>query len=58
MGTVGVEWGKAGELSPADGSIGWPSQSSAGELALVVKIKESPVIAHSQIYFICQCWDP
>ena len=28
-------------LPPADGSIGWPSQSSAGELALVVQIKES-----------------
>ena len=27
-------------LPPADGSIGWPSQSSAGELTLVVWIRE------------------
>jgi hypothetical protein len=27
-------------LSPTDGTIGWSSQSSAGELALVVQIRE------------------
>ena len=34
---------RAGQLNlpPADGGTGWPSQSSAGELGLVVPIKES-----------------
>ena len=35
---------RAGQiLPPANGSIGWPSPSSAGELTLVVLIKEEPV---------------
>ena len=33
-------WMRAGELTLLYAS-GWPSQSSAGELALVVQIKES-----------------
>jgi hypothetical protein len=34
---------RAGELTlgPANGSVGWPSQSSAGLLTLVVQIRES-----------------
>jgi len=34
---------RAGELTlpPADGVIGWPSQSSAGKLALVVLMQEN-----------------
>jgi hypothetical protein len=34
---------RAGEviLSSANGSIGWPSQNSAGEFTLVVWIRES-----------------
>ena len=28
-------------LPPIDGGIGWPSQSSAGELALVGRLRES-----------------
>ena len=34
---------RAGEetLPPASDSTGWPNQSSAGELALVVQVRES-----------------
>ena len=43
MGGAGSEGMRAGEMTlpPTDGGIGWPSQSSAGELALVVQIRES-----------------
>jgi hypothetical protein len=54
---------RAGEL-PADGSIGWTSWSSAGELALVVQISKSSAttqaqiqgseLAHPNIYIICK----
>lgn len=40
-------------LPPARGGIGWPSQSSAEELALVVWIRESP-----QAYQISYHSDP
>lgn len=33
-------------LPPADGCIGWPSQSSTGKLTLVVQIRESQQTDH------------
>jgi hypothetical protein len=56
-------------LIPANGSIAWPSQSSTGELALVVQIRENQQadmlsithaqihgfgLAHPKIYIICE----
>lgn len=34
-------------LPPADGSIGWPSQSSAGDLVLMVLVREAGGLANS-----------
>lgn len=41
MWVSGSEGKRSGELSlpPAQGSTGWPTQSSAGELSLVVRVR-------------------